>query len=310
MGTSHFIFLNMTDVDELFDLKNAFYTGNYSQCIKEAQKMKPSSPDVAVQRDAFLYRSYLGQKKFGLVEEEIGGGADERIKPIRTLAKYLKSPSSSTELVSSLDAEVTSCSLDASNTTLLVVAATVLCAENNLESALRVLHASDELECYAMRIQTLLKMDRVDLARKELKNMQEKDDDATLTQLATAWVNLQMGGEKIQDAYYIYQEMIDKFGSTPLLLNGQAASFLQQGKFEEAEAALQEAIEKESRNPHQHDSPLPTHRQDTGGVQPLLDATEARQPRAPFRPELPAKGGGLRKNGEAVCYYGLGFSDE
>jgi hypothetical protein len=30
----------MSDADELFDLRNAFYTGNYPQCIKEAQRMK------------------------------------------------------------------------------------------------------------------------------------------------------------------------------------------------------------------------------------------------------------------------------
>ena len=58
-----------------------------------------------------------------------------------------------------------------------------------------------------------------------------------------------VGGEKIQEAYYIYQEMIDKLGSTALLLNGQAVTFLAQGKYTEAEAALGEAIEKDPNNP-------------------------------------------------------------
>jgi coatomer protein complex subunit epsilon len=42
--------------------------------------------------------------------------------------------------------------------------------------------------------------------------------------------------------------LIDKHGSTPLLLNGQAASYIGQEKFDEAEAALQEAVEKDPNN--------------------------------------------------------------
>ena len=87
--------------------------------------------------------------------------------------------------------------------------------------------------------------------------MMEKDEDATITQLAMAWTNLALGGDKIQEAYYIYQEMIDKLGSTSTLLNGQAVTFLAQGKYSEAEAALNEAMEKDPNNPD-YKVPMPS----------------------------------------------------
>ncbi|KAF6306017.1 COPI coat complex subunit epsilon [Rhinolophus ferrumequinum] len=177
------------DVDELFDVKNAFYIGSYQQCINEAQRVKTSSPERDVERDVFLYRAYLAQRKYGVVLDEIKPSSAPELQAVRMFAEYLASDSQRDTLIAELDREM-SRSVDVTNTTFLLMAASIYFHDQNPDAALRALHQGDSLECMAMTVQILLKLDRLDLARKELKKMQDQDEDATLTQLATAWVNL------------------------------------------------------------------------------------------------------------------------
>ncbi|CAH1796900.1 unnamed protein product [Owenia fusiformis] len=236
------------EADELFEIRTALYIGNYHQCITEAQKLKPNNPDVRLDRDNLMYRAYIAQKKYGVVLDEISSSSSSELQAIKTYADYLANDNKRDRLVQELDGKMSS-SVDMNNSTFLLMAASIYYHEGNIDSALRTLHQSESLECASLMVQCYLKIDRVDLAKKELKRMQELDEDSILTQLAQAWFNLAVGGEKLQDAYYIFQEMADKHASTPLLLNGQAACFMAQNKFDEAEGCLQEAMGKDSNNP-------------------------------------------------------------
>ncbi|GJQ88290.1 hypothetical protein Trydic_g3771 [Trypoxylus dichotomus] len=233
------------DVDELFEIRNYFYIGNYQQCINEAQKLrKPSSPEVAVERDIFMYRAYMAQNKFLVVLDDIKPASPEKLQPLRILAEYLSNKAKRDSIVSQLDQRLAA-SANVENEVLILVAAIIYQREHNFETAYRLLHTIDSLDAMAMILDILLKINRVDLAMTKLSEMREKDEDATLTQLAQAWVFCAAGKDDLRNAYYIYQDLIDKYGATPLLLNGQAVTYIAQGKFDEAEAALQEAIDKD-----------------------------------------------------------------
>lgn len=234
---------SQTSADVLFEIKNSFMIGNYQNCINEAQKAKLSD-QYQLEKDIFMYRAYIAQRKYGVVVNDISSSSLPQLQYIRMLAVFCSGDADRRkEVISSLEKKLQN--IEPDDKLLPLIAGLIYYFEENYDAVLRLVHKSDNLECCALAIQTYLKINRVDLAQKELNTMKEIDEDNTLTQLSQAWVNLCRNGEKLQDAYYIFQELSDKYSSTPTLLNGQAAALLALGKYEEAEPLLQEALDKD-----------------------------------------------------------------
>lgn len=135
------------------------------------------------------YRSYIAQNKFLVVLDEVTPSSPPEIQPLKLLAEYLHGKSNKNVLLEQLNQKIDTTT---QNETLILVAATIFINEGNFDSAYRYLHSSESLESMALIVDILLKLDRIDLALKKLKEMQEKDDDAVLTQLAQAWVHSSM----------------------------------------------------------------------------------------------------------------------
>ena len=72
------------------------------------------------------------------------------------------------------------------------------------------------------------------------------DDAKTLTWLMGIFA---VGGPKYEEAYYIFQELIDKFGETVPLLNGIAVACMHQGNYDQASGYLVSALGKNGSNP-------------------------------------------------------------
>lgn len=241
-----------SSVDELFAVKNNFYIGNYVQCIKEADKIKVHKNDQDIIRKSFLYRAYISQKKYRVVLEELSSSTVPELEVISYLARYFSTDIKDRKIiVDELEEKIKNKDESFNNVIGAKVVATVFMNEKQWETALisviNFLHSDLELMSFAVLI--YLKMDRFDLAQKQFREMQSKDDDATLTQLAQAWVHVYNGNEKLQEASYIYQELIEKFGATSLLLNARAAIYISQGNYKAAEDDLNEALDKDDTNP-------------------------------------------------------------
>ncbi|XP_031481190.1 coatomer subunit epsilon-1-like [Nymphaea colorata] len=234
----------MTSPDNLFSLRNNFYLGAYQAAINNSD-LRGLSEEESIERDCIVYRSYIAQGKLRLVTDEIDESAPTALQAVKLLALYLSGPQHKESAISSLR-EWLDDSAIGNNPVLRLVAGIIYMHEQDYNEALKHTHSGGTMDLLALNVQLYLKLHRSDHAEKQLKLMQQIDEDHTLTQLASAWLNLAVGGSKIQEAYLIYQDFAEKYQVTSLILNGKAVCCMHMGRFIEAEQLLLEALNKDA----------------------------------------------------------------
>ncbi|XP_010516645.1 PREDICTED: coatomer subunit epsilon-2 [Camelina sativa] len=233
--------------DHLFNLRNNFYLGAYQTAINKSE-IPNLSPEDAVERDCFVFRSYIALGSYQLVINEIDESAATPLQAVKLLAMYLSSPENKESTISSLREWLADSTIGNSDT-LRLIAGIIFMHEEDYNEALKHTHAGGTMDLYALNVQIFIKMHRLEYAEKQLRVMQQIDEDHCLTQLASAWLNLAVGGSKIQEAYLIFEDFTEKYPMTCLILNGKAVCCMQFGNFDEAETLLLEALNKDAKDP-------------------------------------------------------------
>ncbi|XP_057970798.1 coatomer subunit epsilon-1-like isoform X2 [Malania oleifera] len=232
--------------DLLFTLRNNFYLGAYQAAINSSD-VANLSPDDVIERDCLVYRSYIALGSYQLVINEIDSSAATPLQAVKLLALYLSSPANKESSISSLREWLEDPAVG-NNPILRLIAGIIFMHEQDYNEALKHTHAGGTMELHALNVQIFLKMHRSDYGEKQLRIMQQIDEDHTLTQLANAWLNLAVGGSKIQEAYLIFQDFSEKYQMTILILNGKAVCCMHMGHFDEAESLLLEALNKDAKD--------------------------------------------------------------
>ncbi|KAI9871623.1 MAG: hypothetical protein M1830_002682 [Pleopsidium flavum] len=229
---------------ELLNMHNAFYSGQYQPVVDF--DTSSLSAENALPARVLQLRAQIANGQAERVIAQING-ADQvpDLACVEALAQH-----ASGDTHGALEAVEHLVSTSSENETVQLLGGTVLQAEGKSEEALTLLAKHQgNLEAVALIVQIHLQQNRTDLALKEVQAARRWAQDSLLVNIAESWVGLRVGGEKYQQAFYVFEEMAQgPSTSATRSLIGQAVAELHLGRLPEAEAALQQTMQNDSRD--------------------------------------------------------------
>ncbi|KAH7164571.1 coatomer epsilon subunit-domain-containing protein [Fusarium sp. MPI-SDFR-AT-0072] len=228
---------------ELINIHNHFHQGQYQEVIDF--DTSSFSPDNALPARILVLRARLALGQAEDVLDDVKGDSQPELQALRALAEFnLGKADSAVQTIEKLASSA------ADNTTVQVIGGTVLQAAGKSEEALALLtQHQGSLDAVSLIVQIHLQQNRTDLALKEVSAARRWAQDSLLVNLAESWVGLRVGGEKYQQAFYVFEELAQAPSTSSIRsLVSQAVCELHLGRTEEAQAALEQALEKDANN--------------------------------------------------------------
>ncbi|TVY47582.1 Coatomer subunit epsilon [Lachnellula occidentalis] len=228
---------------ELLNLHNYFHQGRYQEVIDF--DTAGLSPENALPARVLSLRAQIALGQAEDVIADVHGESEPDLAAVSALAELaVGNESKAVKIAEKLAQE------SADNSTVQVLAGTVLQAGGNSEEALALLSQHQgNLEAVALIVQIHLQQNRTNLAIKEVQAARRWAQDSLLVNLAESWVGMRVGGEKYQQAFYVFEELAQAASTSSIQsLVSQAVAEIHLGRLEEAEAALQQALAKDPKS--------------------------------------------------------------
>ncbi|OTB01458.1 hypothetical protein M426DRAFT_323475 [Hypoxylon sp. CI-4A] len=225
---------------ELINIHNHFHQGQYQEVIDF--DTSALSPENALPARVLALRARIALGQTEDVIADVQGESEPELAAIGALAEY--SQGKTDAAVKTIE-ELASSAGD--NQTVQIIGGTVLQAAGKSEEALALLSQhSGSLDAIALITQIHLQQNRTDLALKEVAAARRWAQDSLLVNLAESWVGLRLGGDKYQQAFYVFEELAQAPSTSSIVsLVSQAVCELHLGRVEEAQGALEQAVQKQ-----------------------------------------------------------------